>query len=215
MQQLTRKLSQQATFTASPSLLAVDEQEILIKNLEQAQNAKIEALLIGIVTCFIFCHQNYEVADGLNYFLCSCFLSFTFHGFCLHHFNNFTLGEAIVILQSGTVFLSITIKDLVALSRETPMDGLIGLALRIVIADFIVLTSITLHPSLKFIRKLPYLFEVLFWVLVLLTANVPLQMVNWNIFLTSFQPMSCLIVVLIFGSIIFLTEFIPRYVTLD
>ena len=211
MQQLTRKLSQQATFTASPSLLAVDEQEILIKNLEQPQNAMIETLVIGILAWFIFFHQNNDIADGLNYFLCSYFLSFTFRGFCLHYFNNFTLGEVAIILQSATIFLSNTFKDLTTLSRETPMDGLMGLALRIIIADFTVLTSITLNPSLKFIRKLPHLFDVLFWVLVLLTAMIPLQMVNWNMLLASFQPMSCF-VVLIFCSLIFQLDFIKRYV---
>lgn len=213
MQQLTRKLSQQATFTASPSLLAVDEQEILLKNLEQPQNAKIEALIFGIVTCFIIFHQNYDIADGLNYFLCSFFLSFTFHGFCLHYFDYFTLGEAAMILQSATIFLSNTFKDLATLSKETPIDGLMGLALRIGIANFIVLTSITLNPTLKFVRKLPYLFEVLLWALILLTIKIPLPMVNWTILVTSFQPMTCF-VILIYCSSIFAMEFIKRYANL-
>lgn len=99
MKQLTRRLSQQATFTASPSILAVDKQEIYLQKLEMATFNYLDlTCILGycLISTFVLELPQSQCLKGCIYLLlfiiCLPGLFLTFPG-------QFSFGEGSLIFQ--------------------------------------------------------------------------------------------------------------------
>ena len=163
MHQLTRKLSQQATFTSSPSILAIDDQEIFVDNLIFSNiGYKDFILIISSLVVIYFDDKEKGIAFIFNLFICQLIFITAFPRFFLHFYGIFTFGEGSVVLQSIITFIYLTLKEMIQVSTWTTMS-IFGLNLisKYLIVNFILLNWVALHPKLQFIRKLPILYEVI------------------------------------------------------
>jgi hypothetical protein len=187
MKQLARKLSQQATFTASPSILAMSDNEICFNNME--------ALTLGITDMtLVLCHililigyNEFDMKIMIIGLICHFFYMICLPQIYLNYPGMFSFGEGCLVAQSCLIFAyrtCLAILDQTSTSSDQDLSAYsaLSLILKSITLTLLVVSICPLLPRLKWINQLPQVFPIMvLTVTILVTAPFMNNVLNAQI----------------------------------